>query len=296
MAVHVGERFLDDAKNRKLQAFLDPAKVIGDFSVHRNLRTFGEKCGVGMQCGNQSSLLQHGRVQNGRDEADFANRFTGQGGGGLHQLVNLAIAARHGATDLSEGHFQGGQGLRRGFVKLAAHSPLLFVADGQQLVREPALIRLGLRSNVAGHSDEADNFAAGIGDRCGQALQYAQRTIGKGVGFGEAEGRTGTDGRFEVLAEPIDIFESQDWPDFREIGRELRRVEAMKLKELPGPEHAATLQVELPSTHAGSGLGMSQHHFGVAQTFGESLTEGDVLRGQDEIWSCLGGGPAAANV
>ncbi len=42
MAVHVGKRFLHDAKNRELEALLEAAKVIGDFSLHRDPSAFGE--------------------------------------------------------------------------------------------------------------------------------------------------------------------------------------------------------------------------------------------------------------
>jgi hypothetical protein len=175
-------------------------------------------------------------------------------------------------------------------VKFAAHSSLLFVADGKQLVREPALIGLGLRGNVASHSDEADNFPGEISDGCGKPLQYAQRAIRKRVRLREAEGGTGTDRRFKVLTESIDIFEFQDSPDFAQIGRELRRVKAMKLKELLGPADLAGIQVELPSTHSGGFLGMSQHYFGVAQTLCQNPRKGDIPPGQDEIWKLRGGG------
>jgi hypothetical protein len=105
MAVDVGERLLDDAKNRELQALLDPAELIGDFDMHRDSSTLGEKFGVGTQRGNQAGLFQHGRVQNGRDQADLANGVTGQSGRGLHQLVNFAVAPGHRATDLAKSHF-----------------------------------------------------------------------------------------------------------------------------------------------------------------------------------------------
>jgi hypothetical protein len=105
MAVYVGERLLHDTKNRKLQAVLQTTKVIGDFSFHRNPSAFGKKFGIGTQGGDQSGLFQHGWMQKGRDEADFAHRLAGQSGGGLHQLVHFGVVAGHRATDLAEGHF-----------------------------------------------------------------------------------------------------------------------------------------------------------------------------------------------
>jgi hypothetical protein len=105
MAVHVGERLLHNPKNRQLEARVEAAKVIGDFGFHRAPTAFGEEFGVGAQGGDQSGLLQHRWMQKGSDKADFANRVTGQAGGGFHQFVNLAVAAWDGAADLAEGHF-----------------------------------------------------------------------------------------------------------------------------------------------------------------------------------------------
>ena len=105
MAVHVGERLLHNPKNCQLEARVEAAKVIGDFGFHRDPTAFGEEFGVGAKRANQSGLLEHRWMQKGRDKADFANRVTGQAGGGFHQFVNLAVAAGDGAADLAEGHF-----------------------------------------------------------------------------------------------------------------------------------------------------------------------------------------------
>jgi hypothetical protein len=168
--------------------------------------------------------------------------------------------------------------LGRGFVKFAAHAALLFIANGQQLVREPAEIRLGpgMKSDVTGGAYEADNFPGGVRDGGGEPLQKTDGAVRQGIGLGETESGTGPDGRFEVPAEFFGIFEFQNSPDVLEMRRELGRVDAVKFKELFGPAHLAAVQIELPGTDLGGFFGMLQQYFGVAQTFGQRSARGDV--------------------
>ena len=131
MAVDVGERFLGDTKDGKFRFFLDAAKILGNVNLNRNATAFRKKFGVGAQRDGEAGLFEKGRMQERRNEADFANGGAGQISRGLDQLVNPSVAARHGAADLGEGHFQGGKRLRSGLVEFAAHAALLFATNGE---------------------------------------------------------------------------------------------------------------------------------------------------------------------
>jgi hypothetical protein len=58
VAMHVGQRFLDDAEDGQFKFFFEPAKAISDAEGHGDAAAVGEKFCVGIQRGNQTRLLQ----------------------------------------------------------------------------------------------------------------------------------------------------------------------------------------------------------------------------------------------
>src|SRR5271155_326601 len=82
VTMNVGQRFLHDTKNSELQFFFQAAKVIGDVNLHGNSSAFREKLRVRTEGGDQPGLLQHRRVQKGRDEANLTNRRARKSRGG----------------------------------------------------------------------------------------------------------------------------------------------------------------------------------------------------------------------
>jgi hypothetical protein len=90
---------------------------------------------------------------------------------------------------LGERHFQGGQSLGRGFVQIAAHTALLFTANGEQLLGKRSQVGLcaDLRGNVARDAHHASHFPVGIKDRSSETHENADRAVGLGLRFGISE-------------------------------------------------------------------------------------------------------------
>ena len=93
--------------------------------------------------------------------------FAGENAGRAQEILSarFRLSGRRSA-DLPKRHFQGGQGLRCGFVQLTSDAALLFAAQGEELAREAAevIFDTGLLGDVVIEADDADD--ATVGDRC----------------------------------------------------------------------------------------------------------------------------------
>jgi hypothetical protein len=157
-------------------------------------------------------------------------------------------------------------------------------------MREPAKIGLGsgVRGDVAGDADHADDFPGGVGDRSAQAIQDAKGTVRKGVGLGKAEREPGAQRGFEVSPKFVDVLEIQDSPEIVKIARKRRRVQTVQAEELLRPSDGAGGEIKFPSTHFGDFLGMFQDEFGFADALFEEVLGGNVLNLQDQAGSLVG--------
>jgi hypothetical protein len=142
--VDIGESFLNDAEHGEFEFFIEAAEFLGDVDADGDAAAFGEQFGVRSDGGDQAGFLQQRRVEESRDEADFANGGGSEVGGSEEQFVNLAMLGGHPTGDFGEGHLQTSQSLRGGFVEFAADAALFLGADGEQLIGEAAQIGLGI--------------------------------------------------------------------------------------------------------------------------------------------------------
>ena len=117
--------------------------------------------------------------------------------------------------DLLEGHFQGGQGLRSGFVKFTSQTALFFRTQGQELARKAAQVVLNalLFSNVVIETDKTSDLARSVGEGDGASVQVAGAAIGHDVTREVFEGSVGGDRVLQGLFGGIAIFEAHQGKD-----------------------------------------------------------------------------------
>jgi hypothetical protein len=295
VAVNVRERFLDDAKDGEFEFLFEAAKIVSDVNLNRGTTTLGEEFRVGTESDKESGFVEQRRMQEGRNEAHFADRGVDQASRGSKQPLNSTVPW-NGAADLRQRHFQRGQRLRRGFVELTAHAALLVAANGEQLMGEPTHtgLRARLRSNIAGYSDDANNFSVGIGNRRAEAIQNPDGAVGQGVRLRKFKREAGANRGLEFPPEFSGVLTVQGSPEpFRGEWR-LRRAQSEQLAKVIGEPDSAIGQSEFPGSYFGVLFSMFQHEFGFAQTFFDLVVRGNVLHFKDEVRK-VGGAPLASS-
>src|SRR5215469_11951982 len=91
MALNIHEALLHYAEEGNLLVSSQPAKIIRYLQLHFDSRAFGKTCGIVADGVCQSCFVEHGRVQNVRERADFPDRAVRQGFTLRHRLPELAV-------------------------------------------------------------------------------------------------------------------------------------------------------------------------------------------------------------
>ena len=98
----------------------------------------------------------------------------GEGAAGFYEFVMRAYHLEEAKSSICfKRHFQRGQGLRGGFVKLARQATLFFAAQGQEAGGKGGAGRLrrAFVRNVVSETHETSDFSGSIGEMDGASVQ-----------------------------------------------------------------------------------------------------------------------------
>lgn len=140
--MHVGETFLENAKEDEFAIAGWAVHFFGDIAVDLDSATLGETFDEPACSGSDAGLVKQGRVEKVRGGANLLQGGVGEGVEVVDEEEKIG-ARGGGLTDEGDGHLHGGEGLSGGVVEFASEAAAFFVLQGHEADGELAELILG---------------------------------------------------------------------------------------------------------------------------------------------------------
>jgi hypothetical protein len=116
VALNVGETFLDNTKEGKLDGLRQAGELRAEFEASVDAAAFAEALSILLESGNEAEIVEKGRVEKIGKSADFARHLLREGTGFLQRVSSGVVVRMDGLACLSETEVYGQDGLREAVV------------------------------------------------------------------------------------------------------------------------------------------------------------------------------------